>query len=79
MAKTCARVNNYKTTHRYSQKEQRLSNQKRFPEYYLQGDHNGICDWEITIIDQDKTERSSRQKKLHWWAQIKNIFSFWSS
>ena len=30
-------------------------NQKAFHEHYLQNDHNGICDWEITIIDHAET------------------------
>ena len=47
-------------------KEQILSNQARnqklFHEHYLQNDHNGICDWEITIIDNAETVKSLRQK-----------------
>ena len=54
-----ARANNYKSTHCNFRKEQILSsqarNQKRFHEHYLQNDHNGICEWEITIIDQDES------------------------
>ena len=55
MTKFCARANNYESTHRNFQKEQILPNQarnqKRFHEYYMQNDHNGICDLEITIIN----------------------------
>ena len=51
-----ARANNYKSTHCNFRKEQIMSsearNQKRFHKHYLQNDHNGICEWEITIIDQ---------------------------
>ena len=47
-----AEANNYKSTHHNFRKEQILSNQahnrKRFYEHYLQNEHNGICDWEIT-------------------------------
>ena len=61
-----ARANNYKSTHRTFRKEQILSNQvrnkKRFHEHYLQNDHNGICDWEITIIDHAETVKSLRHK-----------------
>ena len=54
-----ARANKHKSTYRNFWKEQILSkqapNQKGFHEHYLQNDHNGICDWEITIIDHAKT------------------------
>ena len=58
-----------KSTHRNFRKEQILSNQARnqklFHEHYLQIDHNGICDWEITIIGNAETVISLRQKELH--------------
>ena len=64
-----ARVNNYKNTHRNFRKEQAKSkhtlNQKPFHEHYLQNDHNGICDWEITIIDHTEKVKSLRQKELY--------------
>ena len=57
-----ARPNNYKSTHRNFRKEQILSNQahnqKRFYEHYLQNNYNGICDWEITIIDHAEMVKS---------------------
>ena len=64
--KFCPRANNYKSTHRNFRKEQILfdqaRNQKRFHEHYLQNDHNGICDWEITIINHAETVKSLMQK-----------------
>ena len=64
MTKLRARVNNYKSRHHSFRKEQKLSNQvrnkKRFHKHYLQSDHNEICDWEITIIDNAETEKSLR-------------------
>ena len=63
------RTNNYKSTHRNLWKEQKLSNQtrnqKRYHEHYLENDHNGICDWEIIIIDHAEKEKFLRQKELH--------------
>ena len=60
------KANNYKSTHHNFRKEQKLSNQtcnqQRFYKHYLQSDHNGFCDWEITIIDHAETEKSLRQK-----------------
>ena len=75
-----ARANNYKNTHRNFWKEQILScqarNQKRFHEHYLQNDHNGICDWEITIIDHAETVKSLRQKELYWYHKLKAYAPF---
>ena len=76
----CARANNYKSTHRNFRKEQILSNQarnqKRFHEHYLQNEHNGICDWEITIIDHAETVKSLRQKELYWYHKLKTYAPF---
>ena len=75
------KVNNYKSTHCNFRKEQILSNQahnqKRFHEHYLQNDHNGICDWKITIIDHAETVKSFRQKELYWYCKLKTC-SLWS-
>ena len=61
MAKVYTRANNYKSTHRNSREEQKLSNQarnqKHFHKHYLQSDHNRIFDWEITIIDYAETKK----------------------
>ena len=75
-----ARANNSKSAHRNFRKEQILSNQarnqKRFHEYYLQNDHNGICDWEITIIDHAETVKSLRKKELYWDHKLKTCAPF---
>ena len=75
-----ARANNYKSTHRNFRKEQILSNQarnqKRLHEHYLQSEHNGICDWEITIIDHGETVKSSRKKELYWYHKLKTYAPF---
>ena len=80
MTKFCVRANNYKSTYCNFRKEQILSNQarnqKRFHEYYLQNDHNGICDWEITIIDHAETVKSLRQKELYWYHKLKTYAPF---
>ena len=71
MTKFRVRANKYKSTHRNFRKELTLlnqaGNQKRFHEHYLQNDHNGICDCEITIIGHDETVKSLRQKELYWY------------
>ena len=70
-----ARANNYKSTHSNFRKEQILSNQahnqERFPKHYLQNDHNGICDWKITIIDHAEMVKSLGQKELYWYHKLK--------
>ena len=75
-----ARANNYKSTHHNFRKEQILSNQarnqKRFHEHYLQYEHNGICDWEITIIDHAETVNSLRQKELYCYHKLKTYAPF---
>ena len=80
VTKIRARANNYKSTHRNFRKEQILSNQarnqKRFHEHYPQSEHNGICDWEITIIDHAETVKSLRQKELYWYHKLKTYAPF---
>ena len=66
VTKFCARANNYKSMHRNFRKEQMLSDQT-----HNQNDHNGICDWEITIIDHAETVKSLRQKELYWYHKLK--------
>ena len=56
VAKFRARANNEKSKRCKFRKQEKLSNQqarnqKLYHEHCLQGDHNGICDWEITILD----------------------------
>ena len=78
--KFCARANNYKSTHRNFRKEQILfdqaRNQKCFHEHYLQNDHNGICDWEITIIDHAEMVKSLWRKELCWYHKLKTYAPF---
>ena len=80
VTKFYARANNYKRTHRNFQKEQILSNQarnqKRFHEYYLYNNHNGICDCKITKIDHDETVKHLRQKELYWYHKLKTYAPF---
>ena len=80
VTKVCATANNYKSTHRNFRKEQILSKQarkqKRFQEHYLQNDNNGICDWEITIIDHAESVKSLRHKELYWHHNLKTYALF---
>ena len=61
-------------------KEQILSNQarnqKRFQEHHLHNDHNGICDWKITIIDHAEKVKSLRKKELYWYNKLMTYAPF---
>ena len=80
MTKVCARGNNYKRMHRNFRKEKILSNQardhKRSHEHYMQNDHNGISDLEITIIDHAVMVKLLRQKELYWYHNLKTYAPF---
>ena len=75
VTKVCARANSYKSTDRNFWKEQKLSNQarnqKRYQQHYLENDHDLICGWEITIIDQAEKEKSLTHKELYWYHKLK--------
>ena len=71
LKKFCARANNYKSTHHSFWKEQILSNQA-----HNQNEHNGICNWDITIIDHAETVKSLRQKELYWYHKLKTYAPF---
>ena len=53
-AKFRTRFNNYKSVHRSYRKKHKVS-QKRFHEHYGQRSHNGIDDWQFTLIEQCET------------------------
>ena len=80
MTKFCARANNYKSTRCNFWKEQILSNQARnqklFHKHYLQNNHNKICDWKITIIDNAETVKYLKQKELYWYHKLKTYAPF---
>ena len=43
----------------------------------MQNDHNGICDWEITIIDHvEIIDKALRQKELYWYHKLKTYAPF---
>ena len=80
VTKFLARANNYKSTHRNFRKEQTPSNQARnqkyFHEHYLSNYHNGISDWEITIIEHAETVKSLREKELYWHQMLKTYVPY---
>ena len=52
-----ARFNNYKSAHRSYRKKRKVS-QQRFHEHYGQHSHNGIDDWQFTLIEQCENTRA---------------------
>ena len=50
-----ARFNNYKSA-QMSYKKNRKVSQQRFHEYYGQHSHNGIDDWQFTLVEQYETD-----------------------
>ena len=80
VTKFSTRSNNYKSPHCNFRKKQILSNQnrnqKRFQEHYLQNEPNGICEWEITIIDHAEKVKTLRQKKRYWYHKLKTYGRF---
>ena len=50
-----ARFDNYKSAHRSYRKKRKVS-QQRFYEHYGQHSHNGIDDWQFTLIEQCETQ-----------------------
>lgn len=74
------RSNNCTRTHCNFQKKEKLSNQARsgklFPENYLQSDHSGICNWEITITHNALTEKFLKQTKWYWCHKLKTYTTF---
>ena len=51
-----------------------MRNKNRFQEH-CQSDHNEICDWAFTIIDQAKTEIFLKKNELYWYHKLKTYTS----
>lgn len=79
-----ARLNNYKSVHRkfrsQATKEKSKSGykvtifQEKFHEHFCDGDHSGIDDWVITLIDSALSEKSLREKELFWQYKLETFF-----
>ena len=60
-----ARFNNYKSAYRSYRKKRKVS-QQRFHEHYGQHSHNGIDDWQFTLIEQCETYKQLKEKETFW-------------
>ena len=56
-----ARINNYKSAHRSYRKKRKVS-QQRFHEHG-QHSHNGIDDWQFTLIEQCETHEQLKERE----------------
>ena len=56
------RFNNYKSAHRSYRKKTDIS-QQRFNEQYGQHSHNGIDDWQFTLIEQCEINKQLKERE----------------
>ena len=47
---------------------------EKFHEHFCDGDHSGIDDWVITLIDSALSEKSLREKELFWQYKLETFF-----
>ena len=73
--KFISRANSYKSTQRkFVNKEavpKQALKQQRFHEHYCSDGHNGIQDWDITLIDSADTLKQPKKKELYWMYKLK--------
>ena len=67
-----ARFNNYKSAHRSYRKKRKVS-QQRFHEHYGQHSHNGINDWQFTLIEQCETDEQLKERETFGNADLKRF------
>ena len=70
-----ARFNNYKSAHRSYRKKRKLS-QQRFHEHYVQRSHNGIDDWQFTLIEQYGTHKQVKERETFWQYRLKTFYPY---
>ena len=58
-----ARFNNYKSAH-WSCRKKRKVLQQRFHEHYGEHSHNGIDDWQFTLIEQCETHEQLKERDI---------------
>ena len=70
-----ARFNNYKSAHRSYRKKCKVS-QQRFHEHYGQHSHNGIDDWQFTLIEQCETHEQLKERETFWQHRLKTCYPY---
>ena len=70
-----ARFNNYKSARRSYRKKRKVS-QQRFHEHYGQHSHNGIDDWQFTLIEQCETHKQLKERETFWQHRLKTFYPY---
>ena len=66
-----ARFNNYKSV-----RKKRKVSQERFREHYGQHSHNGIDDWQFTLIEQCETHEQLKERETFWQYRLKTFYPY---
>ena len=56
--------------------KKRKVSQQRFHEHYGQHSHNGIDDWQFTLIEQCETHEQLKERETFWQHRLKTFYSF---
>ena len=54
--------------------KKRKVSQQRFHERYGQHGHNGIDDWQFTLIEQCETQEQLKEKETFWQHRLKTFY-----
>ena len=69
------RFNNYKSPHRSYRKKRKVS-QQLFHEHYGQHSHNGIDNWQFTLIEQCETHEQLKEMEKFWQHRLKMFYHY---
>ena len=50
--------------------------QQCFHEHYGQHNHNGIDDWQFTLIEQCETQEQLKQRETFWQHRLKTFYPY---
>ena len=64
-----------KSAHRSYRKKRKVS-QQRFHEHYGQHSHNGIDDWQFTLIEQCETHEQLKERETFWQHRLKTFYPY---
>ena len=70
-----ARFNHCKSAHRSYRKKCKVS-QQRFHEHYGQHSHNGIHDWQFTLIEQCEIHEQLKERETFWQYRLKMFYLY---
>ena len=70
------RFNNYKSKHRSFRKGNTNVPQKRFHTHYTQEGHEGINDWEFTLIEKCETHKQLKEREVFWQHKLKTFLPY---